>query len=60
MTAISSAFIESVKSLGVNGQTNGANGAPKGEIKVRNICCVGAGYVGMSHRICLIVSNAID
>ncbi|CAM1510858.1 Fc.00g083710.m01.CDS01 [Cosmosporella sp. VM-42] len=42
---VSSSIIDSVKGLGLNGSTEQANGALK-DIVVRNICCVGAGYVG--------------
>ncbi|KAF7561961.1 hypothetical protein G7046_g2185 [Stylonectria norvegica] len=39
-------ILDSVKNLSLNGseKTNGANA--NGDIVVRNICCVGAGYVG--------------
>ena len=38
--------IDSVKALSLNGSTHLTNGSANGEFKVRNICCVGAGYVG--------------
>lgn len=47
MTNISSAFIDSVKSLSVNGSTYNGDAKP---YNVRKICCVGAGYVGMSYH----------
>jgi UDPglucose 6-dehydrogenase len=44
--SIPQAVMDSVKSLGLNGSTEQTNGHSAGEYKVRNICCVGAGYVG--------------
>lgn len=45
MAAIPEAVIDSVKSLGLNGSTKDTNGT-LGDVVVKNICCVGAGYVG--------------
>jgi hypothetical protein len=52
MAALSSSIVDSVKSLGLNGSTEHTNGALNGDIKIRNICCVGAGYVGMYDPFC--------
>lgn len=38
-------FVDSVKTLSLNGSVKEVNGD---KIAIRNICCVGAGYVGMS------------
>ena len=46
MAAVSQSVIDSVKSLGLNGSTAHTNGALNGDIKIKHICCVGAGYVG--------------
>lgn len=43
MAAIPDVVVDSVKKLSLNGSAEQTNGA----LKVRNICCVGAGYVGM-------------
>ena len=45
MSSIPEAVIDSVKSLGLNGSSKDANGH-LGDVVVKNICCVGAGYVG--------------
>lgn len=47
MASIPEAVIDSVKSLGLNGSSKDANGTI-GDVVVKNICCVGAGYVGES------------
>lgn len=41
------AVVDSVKKLGLNGSPEHTNGVIKDGFKVRTICCVGAGYVGM-------------
>lgn len=48
MAPIPDAVVDSVEKLGLNGTSKHANGAFNGEVKVRTICCVGAGYVGKS------------
>lgn len=50
MASIPDAVVDSVRKLGLGGSSESTNGSLKGEIKVRNICCVGAGYVGKSAR----------
>lgn len=45
MVDVPSAVIDSVQKLGLNGSTSKANGE-LGDVVVKNICCVGAGYVG--------------
>ena len=47
MASIPASVIDSVKSLGLNGSTKETNGT-LGDVVVKNICCVGAGYVGKS------------
>ena len=47
MASVPEAVIDSVKSLGLNGSSKDANGSI-GDVVVKNICCVGAGYVGES------------
>jgi UDPglucose 6-dehydrogenase len=44
--SIPQTVMDSVKSLGLNGDAGKTNGSLTGDIKIRNICCVGAGYVG--------------
>jgi hypothetical protein len=46
MSSIPQTVMDSVKSLGLNGSSEKPNGQFAGDIKIRNICCVGAGYVG--------------
>ena len=48
MASVPDAVVDSVKKLGLNGASEHTNGAFSGEVKVRTICCVGAGYVGKS------------
>lgn len=50
MASVPEAVIDSVKSLGLNGSSKDANGSI-GDVVVKNICCVGAGYVGESPRL---------
>lgn len=45
MSVIPDAVADSIKSLGLNGSTKDSNGHI-GDVVVKNICCVGAGYVG--------------
>ncbi|KAI6785539.1 UDP-glucose 6-dehydrogenase-like protein [Emericellopsis cladophorae] len=45
MSSIPEAVVSSVKSLGLNGSSAHTNGT-LGDVVVKNICCVGAGYVG--------------
>jgi len=45
MASIPASVIDSVKSLGLNGSAKETNGT-LGDVVVKNICCVGAGYVG--------------
>lgn len=45
MSSIPDAVADSIKSLGLNGSSKDANGH-LGDVVVKNICCVGAGYVG--------------
>ncbi|KOS21976.1 UDP-glucose 6-dehydrogenase 5 [Escovopsis weberi] len=40
------AAVDSVKTLSLNGSAKIGNGAAPEKIQIRNICCVGAGYVG--------------
>ncbi|KAK5996844.1 UDP-glucose 6-dehydrogenase 5 [Cladobotryum mycophilum] len=46
MASVPEAVIDSVKKLGLNGSTVHTNGVTPEKIQIRNICCVGAGYVG--------------
>ncbi|KAM3461783.1 hypothetical protein NHJ6243_004717 [Beauveria neobassiana] len=43
---MSSPIVDSVKALSLNSSANGTNASKYPEFTVRNICCVGAGYVG--------------
>ncbi|CAH0058380.1 unnamed protein product [Clonostachys solani] len=45
MAGLPEAVVNSVASLGLNGSTEHTNGALE-DVVVKNICCVGAGYVG--------------
>jgi UDPglucose 6-dehydrogenase len=45
MASLTDAVVDSVKSLSLNGSAKEVNGD---KIAIRNICCVGAGYVGES------------
>lgn len=45
MASITETVVDSVKKLSLNGSAKQVNGD---KIAIRNICCVGAGYVGMS------------
>lgn len=45
MAPIPGSIVDSVKSLGLNGSTDETNGTLP-DVVVKNICCVGAGYVG--------------
>lgn len=47
MVAIHEAVVDSVKKLSLNGSSEHTNGVVPAGFKVRTICCVGAGYVGM-------------
>lgn len=44
MGSLTETILDSVQQLSLNGAANQANGD---KITIRNICCVGAGYVGM-------------
>lgn len=58
MSSIPEAVVESVKSLGLNGSSKDTNGHIA-DVVVKNICCVGAGYVGTCYlsRTWLIAST---
>ncbi|KAM3500400.1 hypothetical protein MY10362_006438 [Beauveria mimosiformis] len=43
---MSSPIVDSVKALSLNSSANGTNASKYPEFTIRNICCVGAGYVG--------------
>jgi hypothetical protein len=45
MGSLTETIVDSVKELSLNGSVKAVNGD---KIVIRNICCVGAGYVGMS------------
>jgi hypothetical protein len=45
MAGLPEAVVNSVASLGLNGSTEHTNGVLE-DVVVKNICCVGAGYVG--------------
>lgn len=47
MASLSASVIDSVKSLSLNGSSEKPNEVLNGDVSVRTICCVGAGYVGM-------------
>lgn len=44
MGSLTETILDSVQQLSLNGSASQANGD---KITIRNICCVGAGYVGM-------------
>ncbi|GJN70718.1 UDP-glucose dehydrogenase [Purpureocillium lilacinum] len=46
MPSLPEAVVDSVSKLGLNGSSEHTNGTFNGDVKVRTICCVGAGYVG--------------
>lgn len=46
MTAVNEAIVDSVRKLGLNGHAEHTHGVIEDGFKIRNICCVGAGYVG--------------
>ncbi|ATY64415.1 UDP-glucose 6-dehydrogenase [Cordyceps militaris] len=43
---MSSSIVDTVKALSLNSSANASNGSENPEFTIRNICCVGAGYVG--------------
>ncbi|KYK61817.1 UDP-glucose 6-dehydrogenase [Drechmeria coniospora] len=46
MVNMHDANFESIRKLGLNGSIEYANGGFESSVKIRTICCVGAGYVG--------------
>ncbi|PTB50735.1 hypothetical protein M431DRAFT_511653 [Trichoderma harzianum CBS 226.95] len=50
-------LLDSVKTLSLNGSVKEVNGD---KIAIRNICCVGAGYVGMSPLRLVYLSVSVD
>ncbi len=53
MPSLPEAVVDSVSKLGLNGSSEHTNGTFNGDVKVRTICCVGAGYVGTFHSFFL-------